>query len=338
MQYRLGRGPYRTSDKPIKLSGRGSRFDVANDEVLASNSPTRAPVMRDKDDLALGYSRETRLPTSRDSNTIDLDGDRRTGVHDDSGLTSPPSPPISVYGINQIPLQNRLLSILRQIPGHEEKKGFFPDGELVDLLSEEHVTHELEQCFEDLTLSEVEAMAKRICHTSSVNNGPRTGFKRVFAILVLCEKPEAITRFLAEDVSDRDLPLHKSYPSEKLPNFYDLVRQGQKSKLRSFRGWSYTALWRFEEWQWTTIAPFFRRGCRKDVKHLELQDQVALPFTQDSRFILDKSAYQRLEFEGGYSNVFKVDIHPDHHDLCEDNVGPATDACLSDARELMTCS
>ncbi|KAL1882794.1 hypothetical protein Daus18300_000432 [Diaporthe australafricana] len=79
-------------------------------------------------------------------------------------------------------------------------------------------------------------------------------------------------------------------------------------------------MWRFEEWQWTTIAPFFRHGQRKDVQHLELQDQAALPFVQDSRFTANKSAYQRLEFEGGFSNVFKVDIHPDHHDFFESTV------------------
>ncbi|KAI7773474.1 hypothetical protein LA080_010577 [Diaporthe eres] len=57
----------------------------------------------------------------------------------------------------------------------------------------------------------------------------------------------------------------------------------------------------------------------EDVKHLQLPDQAALAFTQDSRFVIDKPAYEKLEFEGGYSNVFKIDIHPDHHNLCRPN-------------------
>lgn len=255
------------------------------------------------------------------SNSGDLQPVGRTDVQDNSSLQPPPSPPLSVYGINQIPLQNRLLSILRKIPGHDEKKGFFPENELTALMSEEYVRQELELCFEDWASHKIEDLAKAICTRTPSPRGSRAGFKRIFAILVLCEKPHDIVRFLEENVSDADLPLHKSASPEELPNFFKLVRKGQSNALKSFRKWSYTAIWRFEEWQWTTIAPFFKLGSRKDVKHLQLQDQAALPFTQDSRFVLDKPAYEKLEFEGGYSNVFKIDIHPDHHNLCEPNVG-----------------
>lgn len=260
------------------------------------------------------------LSQTRISDSGDLQPVGCSDVHDSLNAECPPSPPLSVYGINQIPLQNRLLGILRQIPGHEEKKGFFPENDLMTLMSEEYVSQELETCFEDWTTHKIEELAREICHQPSSLHGSRTGFKRIFAILVLCEKPNDIVRFIEENISDADLPLNKSAPPEDLPNFYHLVRKGQSSNLKSFRKWSYTAIWRFEEWQWTTIAPFFQLGSRKEVKHLQLQDQASLPFTQDSRFGIDKLAYQKLEFEGGYSNVFKIDIHPDHHNLSKPNV------------------
>lgn len=255
------------------------------------------------------------------SNSGDLQPVSHADVRDSSGLQCPPGAPLPVYGINQIPLQNRLLGIIRKVPGHDEKKGFFPENELTALMSEEYVRQELELCFEDWASHKIEELAKAICTHTSSPHGSRAGFKRIFAILVLCEKPHAIIHFLEENISDADLPLHKSAPPEELPNFFSLVRTGQNNTLKSFRKWSYTAIWRFEEWQWTTVAPFFQLGSRKDIKHVQLQDHAVLPFTQDSRFVINKPAYEKLEFEGGYSNVFKVDIHPGHHNLCEPNVG-----------------
>lgn len=63
-----------------------------------------------------------------------------------------------------------------------------------------------------------------------------------------------------------------------------------------------------------TLSPFFAKGARKDVKHYPLPDRIILPFTLDSR-------QQNTDVEiGGYSQVFKVDIHPGHHDFHDDKV------------------
>lgn len=303
-------------NEPSTKSGIGdNHFLVQPGFICGIESSGNGPLStRSSSDLPLSPTR------------ISISGDLQSVGHggvpaDNPRLECPPSPPLSVYGINQIPLQNRLLGILRKIPGHEEKKGFFPENDLMALMSEEYVKQELETCFEDWAPHKVEDLAREICHQPFSPHRARTGFKRIFAILVLCEKPNDIVRFIEENVSDADLPLNKSAPPEGLPNFYHLIRKDQNSTLKSFRKWSYSAIWRFEEWQWTTIAPFFQLGSQREVRHLQLQDQAALPFTQDSRFVLDEPAYQKLEFEGGYSNVFKVDIHPDHHNLSKPNVG-----------------
>lgn len=267
---------------------------------------------------------DTSYPPSEGSNADNIEAPRYKDVRRDADIKRAPSPSLAPHEIDHIPLQDRLLRILRTIPGHKEKKGFFPEKELQGLMTEENVVRELQSCFEDLDYTTISAFAQMICGTSSNHIEERPSFRKIFAILVLCEKPNSIPRFLEDGVSDDDLPLHKVAPSDSSPNIYNLSRKGEKRKLNCLRGWSYTAMWRFEEWQWTTIAPFFRRGQRKDVKHLELQDQAALPFMQDSRFTANKSAYQRLEFEGGFSNVFKVDIHPDHHDFFGPAVGCST--------------
>jgi hypothetical protein len=106
----------------------------------------------------------------------------------------------------------------------------------------------------------------------------------------------------------------------KKTGIFDLGRRGDPTvPLECFHGWTALAIRRFEEWQWSTISPFFARGKgRKNVAHFRLQDQIILPFTSDSR--RDADAYERLEFEGGFSQVFKVDIHPEHHDFHDHNV------------------
>lgn len=218
---------------------------------------------------------------------------------------------------DQESLQSLLFHSLRKIPGHKERKGFFPRQGLRNLMTKGHVTRELQQCFKYLDATTIATFAERICGTNLDESGKPTTFQRIFAILVLCEKPKAILSFLEARVCDSDLPLQQSYTSN---NIFALTRNNKAESLKCFRGWSEAALWRFEEWQWTTIAPFFERGCRKNIKHTTFDDQTVLPYILDGRFPNDKTPYQRLEFDGGFSNVFKVCIHPDHHDLCSTDV------------------
>lgn len=223
------------------------------------------------------------------------------------------------------PLQNRILGILRKIPGHYEKKEFLPENELTELMTEERVTKELQLCFEDNRMpvdsATITEFAKKICGTTSEHAAEHITYIKIFAILALCDKPQAIFNFLDEMISDKDLPLVRLPTSEATPNLYDLTRKGCSNKLECFRGWTHTATMGFEELQWTTIAPFFRCGGRKNNEHLVLQDKAVLPFEYDSRFASNSQPYQRLEFEDGFSNVFKVRIHRNHHNLCKPDVG-----------------
>lgn len=225
----------------------------------------------------------------------------------------------SAHDNSYVALQTRLLRYLLKIPGHEERKGFFSQKQLDDLITEDSVAAELQVCFEDLDATTIKGYAARICGTVQQNNSEKRSFKKIFAILVLCERPRSIPKFLEEGISDSDLPLQKLTSTTNPPNIFNLVRKDQHKELMCFCGWSDTAVWRFEEWQWTTIAPFFHRGSRKDVEHRPFEDQIALPFTKDSRFPINTSQYQRLQFDGGFSNVFKVGIHPEHHDFCKPN-------------------
>lgn len=217
------------------------------------------------------------------------------------------------------PIQDRLLEALQKIPGHSEKKGFFAQQQLKDLIDERCVTRELQLCFMGiLDAKTIEKTAQQICGTDNppgqVDPGGTVLFQKIFTILVLSEKTASIRLFLEENVADHDLPLSKVPCGKASSSIFGLARRGDPGvPLACFREWTTLAIIRFEEWQWTTLAPFFFRGERKKVNNWPLQDQIPLPFTFDSRFDETSGTFEPLEFEGGFSNVFKVGIHSEHH-------------------------
>lgn len=293
-------------------------MDYTSDEFDSSTSDMHARNTPDTSDAA-----------SETSHNANVEVDEFVTLQETSCNRRPPSLPPMARGGGQVALQTRLLHYLNKIPGHEEKKGFFSGKQIDDLMTEESVAAELQLCFKYLDATTIAGYSARICGTNSDQSEERQSFKKVFAILVLCEKPKAIPKFLEEEVSDQDLPLDKFTSSETSSNIFKLVRNGQSAELECFQGWTDTAVWRFEEWQWTTLAPSFRRSEDRHVEHSVFEDQIALPFIQDSRFPADRSPYQRLEFDGGFSNVFKVRIHPDHHNFCKSGVSLSWHGAIS---------
>lgn len=216
----------------------------------------------------------------------------------------------------KLPVQDRLLDIIKSVPGHDEKKGFFPEATLEAMIDERCIERELRACYHDLDSDTIKKAAQNICGHGRDN----LRYKKIFVTLVLAEKPSAIFRFLEGKVSDTDLPLAKIRRTGKASIVGLALKSTPTKPLDCFREWTKLAIMRFEEWQWTTLAPFFNRSQRKKVGHWILQDQIPLPFIADSRYDDDEEAYDRLEFEGGNSTVFKVDIHPEHHSFVGPNV------------------
>lgn len=218
----------------------------------------------------------------------------------------------------KLPLEEGLLNILQKIPGHSEKKGFFPEQTLQALINESSVKERLQSCFNGvLDRDTIERHTQTICGTTE--KGHETSSKKIFAILILSQKLSAINYLINDRVTDKDLPFRKVPRGGKSSNRFGLVRKSDPKEilepLKCFETWSWLDLINFEEWQWTTLAPFFHHGKRKNVENFVLQDQVPLPFTADSRYEDEGSVStnDRLEVASGFSTVFKADIHPQHH-------------------------
>lgn len=206
-------------------------------------------------------------------------------------------------------IQNRLFDTL-QYRDHPEGKRFFPKEIFTDIVNEQAVREELRYCYHGHDPVAINRLAHIVCGEVS--------FRKVFALLSLVEKVADIHKFVQEGVSDDALPLHKIFSLGS--RVFRLGRYAgpndEVQPLHCIEGWSTNVMWMFEDWQWATQAPFFHGGERKNVCHVDLENRAPLPFLKDSR-------YDEVSeiIKGGYSTVFKVDIHPDHHTFRDLQVG-----------------
>ncbi|KAJ0120691.1 protein kinase [Diaporthe amygdali] len=220
-------------------------------------------------------------------------------------------------------LQDELFSEL--IPTHHEKQGFFAKDQLPKILTEHRVRHELTTHFKN-SFSEktIASYAKKLsqdttthrdqslCHDGQVNS---RSFIKVLAILIIIQKTKDILKILEDGVSDSDLPLIK-VPRPRDEKLFDLrLSREPATVLRGFQSWDQLSIRNFEEWQWTTLPLVFSRSKgHREVTHHLLQDQIILPFVK-TNLGNEPHISHKTALEGGFASVFKVAIHPQHHNF-----------------------
>ncbi|KAI1648905.1 kinase-like protein [Daldinia loculata] len=175
---------------------------------------------------------------------------------------------------------------------------------------------------DEASQAEVSEWSKRICpnHPDKCENS----FIRIFAILVLCEKPKCIGRFLDQHVDDSYLPLHRV---ERKKDRITVVQEYRNCKLseeklnslfQDRRDWRQGNLDNFATYQWWVLAPFFGRP-DNIIPHYILESSDVLPITEKKRLSDDEESLdpdvQNVVFRGGFSDVFIVKLHPSHYNF-----------------------
>ena len=128
--------------------------------------------------------------------------------------------------------------------------------------------------------------------------------RKIFAILLLIDRPVTIKNFIDEEVCDDDLPFSRGGNSKSGVSF--LRRRG--GEVKCLKNWSRSTVANFLKYQWAVLSPFFHSRLGPEVLHYRLQEEVILPFTEC------ESAKM-----GGHGEVFRVKIHRDHHSFKETN-------------------
>jgi hypothetical protein len=207
-----------------------------------------------------------------------------------------------------------------------EETGFVPRRQLVRIMNVVSVAKELsriEQSFKTRirfwrstpTPRTIDEEAQIICASSSPETALMNqelmskSFRKVFATLLLIEQPSTIRKFIEEGVCDADLPLRKV--PRRGRDFSMCRKDTPDVSLQCFEGWNRTSLVQFEQLQWKMVAPFFSLDEESHMVHYPLPDGAILPFT-----------YRERTHSGAHGVVFKVKIHPEHHNFINHKVSP----------------
>ncbi|ETS84620.1 hypothetical protein PFICI_02645 [Pestalotiopsis fici W106-1] len=191
---------------------------------------------------------------------------------------------------------------------HKTQGWFIPYDKLRAILTRRRVRSILLQTatFQTTPSEILDMIARSICTRIRKQNGRRTGYIRIFAILVLIDQVRYIVDFLNELITDADLPLR---PSPYHPLGSNLVMRNSDdddvdSVLICFEDWKPEDMDNFIGQQEKLISPRFRMRGDQLCLH-RLPSNTILPFVECGR-----KAYL-----GGFGRVSKVKIHPAHCDF-----------------------
>lgn len=238
------------------------------------------------------------------------------------------------YNDSQGRLQGQLFGAITGNWTQFDSRGFIPTPQLLKMVTPMAVALELEK-YEASRRRRLQKWkpqvnclkeARTICgqlneaeSTPDAGNGlrkysivyPKTrSYRRIFAILLLIERSHRIRSFIDEGVSDADLALVVSRGAFKLE-----VRRKNDAPdsppLQCFKKWRDSTICRFEKTQWTVLAPFFAPTRRTPAPHYRLQPKAILPFL----------SWEPVSSRGGFGQVYKAEIHRDHHSFPKPEVG-----------------
>lgn len=199
-------------------------------------------------------------------------------------------------------------------PSDHEK--FLPVDELHKIITFDTVYAELfrvlghVKCQDDL-----KSISYNICDETKFPKSPSTSRKKLFATLVCINKAACISDFIHENIYDCHLPFYFTNSHQQDAYVYRKAKNGDEARVQCFEtmSWSILDCENFQKYQWGFLAPYLEiisNGKRKRPRHYDFDDGQVLPFVEDSR---KQSSEEPSMFSGGYSDVWRVRIHPAHH-------------------------
>lgn len=197
----------------------------------------------------------------------------------------------------------------------KQRREFVPIDALDTIVTEDRV-RDILGTFLKGSSSDQDQNVQQILGTS-VTPGKTTSRKKIFAILALIDKLEAIWDFIAEDIYDFHLPFEKqkaqTIDGASRKSHFELSRRSDtcasvRIPIRASQSWSGAAVTGFERTQWEVHVPIFFLNTDKDpkVRHYRLQESVILPFIEDDEV-------EHCSGVGGFGDVWRVKFHPSHH-------------------------
>ncbi|KAI5460794.1 kinase-like domain-containing protein [Mariannaea sp. PMI_226] len=181
----------------------------------------------------------------------------------------------------------------------QKETKFLPVGTLDELVNKKRIILELEGL--KLKPTDIETTADEIWGISTFDatnqkKPMKTTRRKLFIILVMLNKMNAIMDFISEGIYDSDLPFYQPQGAgETLLRRKD--EHGKFIDVQSLATWNSSEHDSFYNYQWMMSAPFWNMS------------------TEINPTIQNETSGARNSHDGGFSFVHKVAIHADHHNL-----------------------
>ncbi|KAF2653767.1 kinase-like protein [Lophiostoma macrostomum CBS 122681] len=203
-------------------------------------------------------------------------------------------------------LQDQLRqALIRNSQDRHQRPQFLPLGQVNEIVTQQAVQAELSRCkthMRKFVQKWKPLHAKVVC-----GDDDSYSFRKIFALLVLIERPFNIASFIKEDLHDGDLPLVTEHNPLGAKPYTILRKRGpvDGQPLKCFKDWTEGNIASFARLQWTMLAPVFTEiEDKKDCHRFFSQDTV-LPFV----------SWEKEAHRSGNGQVYKVKIHPSHHNF-----------------------
>lgn len=195
-----------------------------------------------------------------------------------------------------------------------EKKYFYP----IDALEQEVTKNRARDALgalEDCQMSHdtvIDHIFDRTTHS-----GHTTRRLKIFVILALMYKSNAIVDFIKQGIYDVHLPFEKRKMSDGQSQLFrnpQMEWDGPQEPIVLPDGWTQDDVENFETKQYHVCVPFFSLSTddsTSKVSHYNLREQSILPFIEDDEGNLGI---------GGFGEVWRVRLHHAHHNLSKHNV------------------
>lgn len=203
--------------------------------------------------------------------------------------------------------------------GAENK--FLPNDALEKIITRNRVRQELSH-HKVVSPEELDIWTDKIWEITTPSalrsSSQRTTTRKIFTILGLLEKVPDIIYFVEEGLYDSDLPFESSGNSH--PQLRGKGKDGNSNHITLFDKWKVHEVEYFRNNQWLLMAPYFHFATETNriAPHYKLQNGIILHFVED----LGQESRAGDHTAGGYADVWRIKIHPAHHNRCEDMVSP----------------
>lgn len=323
---------YLGSSRAASSRSRSSVVDDGGDaKQLAHTATTRRtrsfsdlqrPTESTDEALSLNFSHLGSLPSDvpRHPETLDSDlASEEEGHSQDHGHDGNTDSPLTANDNLELDLRAAF-----QDSEEQEKRRFLPLDQLDKIVTADRVKRELQK-HNIVPPGKLDDYTGQIWGITKSPNP--TSRRKIFAILVLLQKVAPILDFIEHGLYDKDLPFILTEGSR--PGCFQLSRKRKGSATEPIpfcqdpNAWPTYLLECFETYQWQLLAPYFELSTKSKPKvlHYNLERNRILPLIE-----VDKE--NASAHCGGFGDVWRVKIHPAHHNCYAPSVCTASTALV----------